>query len=388
MKKTALVILILLAVTVAGPYGVMVGARYLLFGRFPTPTVKDFAAIAQKNRYLVQAAYDYKADNGMWPQKFADLTPKYLPAVPGYPAISLDNHNLSIATGFSHSGICYCFQTGKEGWSANGDFGIGALPLPRLASTRPTLSGDELIRARLAEYDRLIALNDAADSNYYTRRNYTQKIVFLLSISRKADALQTCHAAEAKFPDWWRPVVAAAAIADPDESPQEEIALRDWVERFPAFIHCWYLSRYYRDHNKNSLALEALRSAVKHSLADTDPDLTWVPDAFAFDAADYACRQRQPELVLDITRLWALPRGVYDYHNDNLDVFRAAAELQLGHFDDAAADLDRVMKKGNTGALWAHHLDQIHQAIMAKDKSFTYDAGTLPAGWSLLPPLD
>jgi hypothetical protein len=108
------------------------------------------------------------------------------------------------------------------------------------------------------------------------------------------------------------------------------------------------------------MALDALRSAVKHSLGDTDPDGTWVPDAHAFDAADFACQQRQPELMLDITRIWALPRGVYDYHNDNLDVFQAAAELQLGRFDEAAADLERVLQKGNTGSLWADHVDQLH----------------------------
>jgi hypothetical protein len=50
--------------------------------------------------------------------------------------------------------------------------------------------------------------------------------------------------------------------------------------------------------------------------------------------------------------------------------------------------LDRLIKKGNTGSLWAHHLDQLHQAIISKDRSFTYDAGTMPGGWTLLPPLD
>ena len=175
---------------------------------------------------------------------------------------------------------------------------------------------------------------------------------------------------------------------DRAELAQAEAGLRAWVEKYPTFIHYWYLSRYYRDHGRQDMALDALRNAVKHSLAESDADGTWVPDAHAFDAADFACHQRQPELVLDITRLWALPRGVYNYHNDNLDVFKAAAELQQGHFDEAAADLDTVLKKGNTGSLWAHHLDQLHQAIIAKDKSFTYDAGSPPGGWTLLPPLD
>src|SRR5262249_38320717 len=162
--------------------------------------------------------------------------------------------------------------------------------------------------ARLAEYDRRIAA-DRRETTYYVQRNYAQKIAYLVWLGRKSEALGSCRAAAVRFPDWWRPRMSAAVLAGPPGAAQAGAGVRAWVVQHPTFIHYWYLCRYYRDRDRHEDAVSVLREAVKHSLADSDPDGVWSPDAYAFDAAAYACRRRQPELVLEITRLWEKPRG-------------------------------------------------------------------------------
>jgi hypothetical protein len=175
MKKIAQAVLIIVAILIGGFFGLIIGVRYLFLGQLSATTSADFVKIEQKNQYIAQAPYDFKAEHGLWPQQLADLTPNYLTSVPSN--LLLQNQDPMIPTPFAHIGVTYSFWKG------------------------------------------------------------------------------------------------------------------------------------------------------------------------------------------------------HNYHNDNLDVFKAAAEPQQGHFDDAAVDLDRVIRKGNTGSLWAHHLDQLHQAIISKDRGFVYDAG-------------
>ncbi len=359
------------------------GLRQLFL--WPTPDEAYFVAIAERNQHVVAAIFDFRNERGVLPQTLRDLYPAYLERYPDASKLHYDGDSLSIHAGLPHTYVIYQFASGREGWLSGGDFGMGSLPVPKPATTRPTVSGDALVVARLAEYDRRIA-TDRDPSRYYVYRNYTQKIAFLLSIGRKEEALNTCALAARKFPDWWRPRIAMLMLAPPEDAPRVESEAKAWAEAYPTFSHHWYLCVYYRKRGRHDEAVAALREAVKHSLGTTAIDEGWVPDAFAFDAAAYACSRSEPELVLEITRLWERPRGLYDYHNDNLHAFRAAAELALGRFDEARADLDRVVTAGKTQGLWVGNLDRLANAITARDRTFVYNAGNLPSEWSLLPP--
>jgi hypothetical protein len=180
--------------------------------------------------------------------------------------------------------------------------------------------------------------------------------------------------------------MALVVLADVDERKQAEPQFRKWVQAHPAFIHWWYLSRYYRDLGRDSDAVAALHSAVKYPLENVDEDETWVPAAFAFDAASYAYRQKQFGLVLDIARVWSSPRGVCNYFDDDIYAFRAAAELALGQFATAKIDADKVVKAASEHAIWAGHLAELQQAANIQDRSFVYDPGSSCGGdWSLFP---
>src|SRR5262249_25601416 len=149
-----------------------------------------------------------------------------------------------------HTYVYYDFQPGQEGWYVGGDFGDGPLPVPKVTSTRPALSGEALVVARLAEYDRRIAA-DRRETTYYVQRNCAEKIAYLVWLGRKSEALGSCRAAAVRFPDWWRPRMSAAVLAGPDEAAQAGQEFRAWVVQHPTFIHYWYLCRYYRDRDRH-----------------------------------------------------------------------------------------------------------------------------------------
>lgn len=256
--------------------------------------------------------------------------------------------------------------------------GAAATTLP--ASTRPVNSAVDPRQTRLLEYfDQRIAADPTS------KRNYIEKISYLLSLKRTTDALATCRAAAKVLPDWWRPQMTLVMLPDPGSRPEAEHAFHQWVQDHPAFIHWWYLCRYYRDHGRHDEAVAALKEAVKYPLESVDEDATWVPTAFAFDAADYAYHQKQYALVLEVTRVWASPRGVYNYFDDDIYAFRAAAELKLGQLEAARADADNAVKAASKHAIWAGHLAELQQAANAGDQNFEYDPGELPSQWSLFP---
>jgi predicted Zn-dependent protease len=244
------------------------------------------------------------------------------------------------------------------------------------ASTEP--SGES--RDRLLEYyDHRISAEPTV------RANYTVKITYLLSQHKTSDALGACKVAAQVFPGWWRPQMALVVLADPDAQKQAEPQFRKWVEAHPAFIHWWYLSRYYRDLGRDNDAAAALRNAIKYPLEMVDQDETWVPQAFAFDAASYAYRQKRYKLVLNIARVWSSPRGIYNYFDDDIYAFRAAAELALGQFADAKTDADKVVAAASKNAIWAEHLSELQQAANAKNQAFVYEPGDPCGDWTLFP---
>jgi tetratricopeptide (TPR) repeat protein len=172
------------------------------------------------------------------------------------------------------------------------------------------------------------------------------------------------------------------------ERDAAEESLREWAERSPGFVHYWYLARYYRHVGRDADALAALREAATHPLEQVDDDAGRVPHWFAFDAAAYACRQKQPELVLALCDTWARPQGVYNYPSPDLPAFRAAALLALGRSSEATTEFNKVRQESQRRAIWAGNLDALEAAIDRNDASFVYDPGSPYPGfmdWSPFP---
>jgi hypothetical protein len=256
------------------------------------------------------------------------------------------------------------------------------IELTRLALAKPaTQPATVASRDRMLDYyDHRIAADPASQDNYAV------KIAYLLKNHREADALATCRKASEVFPNWWRPRMALVLLSNDEDRSKLEPQFRKWIEAHPSFIHWWYLSRYLKDTGRDIDAVAALANAVKYPLESVDQDEMWVPAAFAFDAASYALRQKQFNLVLDIARVWSKPKGIYNYFSDDIYAFRAAAELSLGQFAAAKDDADKVVKAAAHHAIWAENLKELKQAADAQDQHFIYHPGNSCGGdWSLFP---
>jgi hypothetical protein len=384
MRKKTLETLIALVVVAAA----LMALRFLFLGRLSRSTQADYVSIAQGNRFLVQAAYDFKADHGLWPQSLGDLYPAYLSKSPANPRTMLCDKRLTIPADEEIDGayVVYSFDRVDEGWMLIDDPPNRPLPLPKVIASRPALTGDAMIAARLAEYDRRIRAAPGKDP-YFIHHDYAQKIAFLVSLGRKADVITTCRGAAIALPNWWRPPMTLAEIAGPDDAAQAEAGLQAWIKSHPTFTHYWYLSHHYRGQGRSDMAVSALQEAANHTLEENDPDASWSADAYAFDAATFACQQHQPALVLKIIRQWEL-WGTKRSHNDNLHAFKAAAELTLGELDEASADMNKVKAAAKTQYLWAGNLDQLDHAVLTQDQTFVYDPGNFPTDWKLFPAED
>ncbi len=119
-------------ITIALVACVIASTGYFLNWAFHSPTPSEFAAMARPWIPTVQAFYDYKADHGKMPRKLEDLVPDYLPSVPN---VAYHDNVLMIHPKVPHTLIIYSFVEGEEGWSAQGEEGVGPLPLPKIYST-------------------------------------------------------------------------------------------------------------------------------------------------------------------------------------------------------------------------------------------------------------
>ena len=167
--------------------------------------------------------------------------------------------------------------------------------------------------------------------------------------------------------------MALAVLAAPDDRAQAEKEFRAWVDQHPTFTHYWYLSRFYCDLGRDDDAILALRQGAKFPLQDED-DADMFPTDFTLDAAKYAYRHRQYDLVLDIMRVWSAFRPQISGHD--FHALQAAAELALGRLAEAKADVDFIAEKIRTVGMPVENFDELQQAVAAGDRSFVYHCET------------
>jgi hypothetical protein len=107
-------------------------------GRLTFPSQVEYVKIAKKYVPLVQAMYDYRRDHGSLPPSLGALVPNYRASVPGLPEVYYNpDVALVIHAPAPHTGITYNFDPQREGWSSDGEFGFGPMPLPKLSASAP-----------------------------------------------------------------------------------------------------------------------------------------------------------------------------------------------------------------------------------------------------------
>lgn len=337
---------------------------------------------AKEHVPIVQAIVNYRAETGLLPYTLDDLQRRFPVDIPE--GVGWSN-NGSIGSLYIFSGIriSYEFDEGNyEGWHGR----FANVSLPKVTPTVSVVTGQQRVEAALAEYDRRIADYQEEEDNCRIR---TAKMAMLFSLGRSDDLHAECLAARKVYPDWWRAQYGAVKFSPDICRAEHERALTAWVERSPGFVHSWYLANYLREEGRHAEALVAIKKGSEHPLTSLDDDATWVPHAFAFDAATYACQQNAPNVALAVCDSWSRPEGVYDYPSKDLPAFRAAALLQLGQIEEAKSAIAKVLAAEKKSRLWAGNLDQLHAAIKRGDREYIYDPGQVYEGfgqWKLFPP--
>jgi hypothetical protein len=105
-----------------------------MFGKPTRLTPADFVPDAQSQSLpTVRAIKQYQKDTGQWPDDLRKLVPKYIASVPWGQDIQGAEFTQWIVqrSKYNHR-IIYDFTPGSEGWSVEGHFANGPIPLPKV----------------------------------------------------------------------------------------------------------------------------------------------------------------------------------------------------------------------------------------------------------------
>jgi hypothetical protein len=106
------------------------GPNYYLFHKLTWITPADFAPAVERNCVpIVRAMKEFRRDNGRLPKQTDELVPHYLPTSNGQARVSVWEGEFRWPAEFNHR-IRYDFNPATEGWTVDGAFTSGRIPLP------------------------------------------------------------------------------------------------------------------------------------------------------------------------------------------------------------------------------------------------------------------
>lgn len=367
---------------------VFLGPRFIFFGgRFTMPSESEFEAIAKNGQPIAQAICDYRSEHGLLPLELPDLVPTYLPKLSKVsgPGWEFEDGRLRHDAGIPRSYVIYTF-VGKEEWSVLGE-GISShrLDVAGPVFRKPTLTGEALFNAQIAEYERRI--NHHHDSQYLNdniKEFYQDKIDFLALAKQQGLLRAECERDARKYPNWCLPQIASAwSDASGSESEKQ---LVEWVRQHETFANYWYLSRYYRNKGDIPKALAVLEKAAASPFELYPPDsIRWSGYSFAFDAAQFSYEKSNYDLTIKICKHCESEPG--SWGGCTLLEFEAAAELKLSKFQSAITNAQHVVAIASQNPMSAEiapwYLSKLLEAAKAHDTNFEYHAmGTTYDEWS------
>jgi hypothetical protein len=354
------------------------GLRFLVTGRFTTPTVKDYEKIATSGLPLAQAISDYRNDHGLLPEELGDLVPTYLPSVQknGW---HWNGDTLMHYAGMPHSYVIFWFVGGQAGqWWFRGDSQADnyRLNVPGPATNRTGLTGEALITAKIDGYEQRIQRRPEK------RESYEAKISFLAAQKRMDKLRKECERTAKLFPRWWLPQMALAELDMNDSKAEQRFA--EWVQQHETFVNYWYLARYYRDKNDIAKACSALDRAATAPFAAYPAHAYWVGAGFAYDAAKFSYENRHLELTIKLCQNCEKPAGSWEA--ESTLALQAAAELGLGQMEQALNHARRMAIIAKERASWAQDVPELVHAAETQNTNYLYRAGDAAGSeWSLFP---
>ncbi len=347
-----------------------------------------YSEVIVEGQPIVDALYRFKTERGLWPQYIEDLFPDYLPQRPDtawYYTLTPQGPSLAKArsTDKRRTHIGYDFDPRSPTWRAFGDSDnrvLQTLPPPATSTSAP--SSEQRLANSLAELDRRI-VREPGDMDHWRH-----KVSILRKAGRIPEAQTVIQEALTRYPANFWPRLALAALqfetfnntTSPTTFPDVTSEFDQWTKDNPSYSHSFYLSVLHRLANNDPAALatlEKMPALPMQLLAGDDQSL----DYYAWDASRFALAQQRWDLVVALCDQWQKTVEDGNAKQYSFLPIRAAARLALGDFDKAQADVDRLRAENvNT---WSKNEPALEAAIKAKDKTFRYPPGPLPAPYSV-----
>jgi hypothetical protein len=336
--------------------------------------------LANQGVPIAQAIVDYQSDRGLFPEKISDLIPKYLAKEPSSEwSIDFDGENVRLGRrgGQPHSSILYWF-TGREAgqWRFYPDSADKnrQINVPSPIAKKAPLTGETLFNAQVAEYES--RLQKHPHEIWYRE----DKICFL-GLSRRTELLVVeCERAAKEYPDWWLPRLSLALFSH--TNPVALKAFESWVKSHASHINYWFLARYYREKGDTTSALEILNQLTEQPFVREPVMCRWqLGTEFLFDACKYAYENRDYPLTLKLTKYWETkgrPRSDQAWLP-----FEAAAELKLGHLEQAVEHARKILQTAREDSLPTANFEQLLHAAETQNTNFVFQAVHLEPPWTL-----
>lgn len=355
------------------------GAMWVLFVVVPVPPWSDLkVASTEKARAgapILAAIYRFRDSTGLFPTRIEDLAAElpqagalrdwhieWMPYV-WYLSTRARAGDLDFEVRFCSrhaAGQAPCWECliGRHDYSL--DVAVELPSSAHRASTAPS-------SATLAEFDRRVRSTDLVTDAQDLQWHYQGLVSYLLRRRLYAAAVARClEMRERQIAPWWSEQVLAFTRLQLGDRAMAQEELQRWVEQHPGFTTFTFLAAFHRRARDTREALQALREAARFDLDHTESNFT--PDAYAFDAAAFACSEGEFALAVSLCDLWELGGN-----ERSCLTIRAAAKLALGDFEAAAMDAKAAAP--SQGILRFDPGASLLQAIEARDQSWR---ATLP----------
>jgi len=324
------------------------------------------AAWAERGKPVVEAVYRYKHTQGLWPHRLDDLVPRFATAAQVEPWDYWWSHwgEWEVSNRTQFPGGCALYRKGRfgTGWVLSLREGEEPLGVEQPVPEPEAVAEDELDRRILAELRRRIERepDEMAHAQGLISR--------LIRHGRLQEARTECEALVARLPGRWWPHAALALIDVKLGSEDEAVRrLTAWVAQARRAETYLLLARFCEPLGRHGEALAAVRAIVELGrIGETE---RFTPSAILYEGACYALGRGEPKLVLELCDLWEQEAS---YSEQSYHALRAAAHLALGHFGEAKAHHAKAVEKRRRQVTWASHLDELGQAIAARDTGFRY----------------
>ncbi len=356
----------------------LVGCSESGAGKRQPPTKEENLAVAKRGTPIVNSVYQFKHENGLWPDSLAELAPKYVDDSKCLGWSFQSSHNgrwtLTNSDGFPHTVVNYFHpQDGKAEWQVSSGEEQAALGLAQEVPIFPSVDVKELakksktlILQRIQQKPKQMIHHKGLISILYSKGEFNE-------------ASEACEKCLKRWPKtWWPRVMEAMISVKLGKTKEAEERFVAWVNEYDDFNHWFCLSQFYHTAGQKENCAVALQKAVKSKVGDTR--VTWneteensgtlTASDTAWYAALLAYRENNIELTLAVCDHWDAYRIQWN-QLPWVHPLRAACYLKQGKMVEAKRVIQEMDDKWRTPV----HIqaESLRKAIESGNTKYIYD---------------